>query len=462
MKKSGFICLAIFLISFCSLFIFLKSDDCDNDNDNVIVVNGYITNIKEMYIDEGKIMVPMCKIFPFLEIDVFKKNDEMEYFSFEDKVYKIDYMNDSISINGTFISKLSDLYIKNVEGTNSRFIYIDDLISVLTFNKDNKITYSLYNNFLYIEHEPKYTYRILNDVNVTVNGVTNNIVGYRIKDFINDTEKVVVPFTKVIEVAGIKPNKEGQRIIYEHGGNEYEIDLEEKRLYLNGNDFLKYYDNTIKSDSFGPEYMRNKCFIWKDMELYVDIDMLKSLLNYGENSVLSYIFQNNDLQLSIRVEEMPLYYSYPDLYVNWRLTPVKDSYSRNTNYFVALNKLLPLIGFKAFPKDGQREYYKNDDVVCIIDHGAHYIYVRGSKFECLLDGYNQLENDGLFAEWKNGNVYIDFNSLMKMTKDSTIHVYFKADRSKQSIYIDSVESYGPHDYSSEEESKVPPGTVITD
>ena len=86
------------------------------------------------------------------------------------------------------------------------------------------------------------------------------------------------------------------------------------------------------------------------MELYVDIDMLKSLLNYGENSVLSYIFQNNDLQLSIRVEEMPLYYSYPDLYVNWRLTPVKDSYSRNTNYFVALNKLLPLIGFKAFPK----------------------------------------------------------------------------------------------------------------
>ena len=80
----------------------------------------------------------------------------------------------------------------------------------------------------------------------------------------------------------------------------------------------------------------------------------------------------------------------------------------------------------------------------------------------MLDGYNQLENDGMFAEWKNGNVYIDFNSLMKMTKDSTIHVYFKADRSKQSIYIDSVESYGPHDYSSEEESKVPPGTVITD
>ena len=374
-------------------------------------------------------------------------------FSHGNKVYKIDIVNDTLSINGQIVSKWTDYHVSNVRSTQSLYIAIDDYIKILTIKEANMISYSLIDGCIYVKYEPEYIFNILEDIDITINGVTNNITGYRVKDFINDNEKVVVPLTKVIEAAGMKPKKEGQRIIYAHGGNEYAIDLEEKKLYLNGNDYLKYYDNTIKSDSFGPDYMRNKCFIWKDEEIYVDVDLLSTYLSSTEDNCIRCTYEDEgSIRLIVSLKEDHPIISYHNLCIDGKKTDIKDSYNIGDKYILPLNKVLPQIGFNLIYKGEGREYYLFNSNLCIINYNTHMISYKGLTYTYSLDDYHRYDNKKKRTiEWTDDTVYIDFDTLYEMTEQSTVNVSIDIDRNLNMISLRSKKLILPHGIISDEE-----------
>ena len=374
-------------------------------------------------------------------------------FSHGNKVYKIDIVNDTLSINGQIVSKWTDYHVSNVRSTQSLYIAIDDYIKILTIKEANMISYSLIDGCIYVKYEPEYIFNILEDIDIIINGVTNNITGYRVKDFINDNEKVVVPLTKVIEAAGMKPKKEGQRIIYAHGGNEYAIDLEEKKLYLNGNDYLKYYDNTIKSDSFGPDYMRNKCFIWKDEEIYVDVDLLSTYLSSTEDNCIRCTYEDEgSIRLIVSLKEDHPIISYHNLCIDGKKTDIKDSYNIGDKYILPLNKVLPQIGFNLIYKGEGREYYLFNSNLCIINYNTHMISYKGLTYTYSLDDYHRYDNKKKRTiEWTDDTVYIDFDTLYEMTEQSTVNVSIDIDRNLNMISLRSKKLILPHGIISDEE-----------
>ena len=418
-----------------------------------LYINAFRTTIDDIAIYGDNIVVPMDEILRYLETTTFSDTGDIKYISHGATIYKIDVKKDVLSINGQIVSRWTDYGSISKEKTNYTYIELKRLISILTAIEDNRISYYIHDKSVYIDYEPEYFFNILEDIDITINGVTNNITGYRVKDFINDNEKVVVPFTKVIEAAGMKPKKEGQRIIYAHGGNEYAIDLEEKKLYLNGNDFLKYYDNTIKSDSFGPDYMRNKCFIWKDEEIYVDVDLLSTYLSSTEDNCIRCTYEDEgSIRLIVSLKEDHPVIPYHNLCIDGKKTDIKDSYNIGDKYILPLNKVLPQIGFNLIYKGEGREYYLFNSNLCIINYNTHTISYKGLTYTYSLDDYHRYDNKKKRTiEWTDDTVYIDFDTLYEMTEQSTVNVSIDIDRNLNMISLRSKKLILPHGIISDEE-----------
>ncbi len=450
--KKFFIPILVIIICLSITILFL---DRSKEVKTNVVFNGQIIDSCIIQNNESTFMLPFDMLLSYIGIDAFQDYKNIRYFSYENNIYKIDSEKDTVSINGIVVSKWSDYTISNEIEGEVLYIAIDDFLRLFKI-KHSDFTYTLRDDFLYIEYDPDYNFEKLGNVNVVINGKSKGIIGYKVRNTNKDNIKTLVPLGSILESCDMEPYREDKKVTYVFGDTILTIDLSNRLLLLNGDDFLKYYENYSHDERIDNVYQINKSYLWEVNDVYIDVKTLNTLLNTilirdGSDHVHCTYEVENSLQLIVSVRETFSGSSYPNLYINGRKTDIDDCYTVEPGLVIPLGKVLPMIGFRRIHDDGELERYTKGDRFFIIDYKTQYIYFKGWNGPYLLDNYSEYNNRN-YIDWKNDIVYIDLESFFWMTRDSGLYLYSDEDDVTGSAYLiftespDPISGHDPFDY----------------